>query len=84
VSERKTWERMLAGAHVIRFAEFERVMVAFGFVHKRTSGSHRIYAHPSVPRPLSVQPRGRDAKPYQMRQFMQAVEEFGLKIEGEE
>lgn len=84
MSARKTWERMLAGSASIRFTDFERVMVAFGFVHKRTSGSHRIYSHPRVPRPVSAQPRGKDAKPYQMRQFMQTVEEFGLKIEGDE
>ena len=34
------------------------------------SGSHYIYTHPQVPRPLSLQPRNREAKPYQISQFL--------------
>ena len=34
------------------------------------------------PRPLSLQPQGREAKPYQIRQFLEMVEEFGLTMEG--
>jgi len=83
MSVRKTWEKLLAGSHNIRFTDFEQVVLSFGFIHRRTRGSHRIYAHPSIPRPLSLQPRGKDAKPYQIRQFMQVVEEFGLTLEGE-
>jgi hypothetical protein len=45
------------------------------------SGSHYIYTHPQVPRPLSLQPRNREAKPYQISQFLDMVREFGLTIE---
>lgn len=30
------------------FRDFERLLLAFGFEHKRTSGSHRIYTHSDV------------------------------------
>lgn len=63
-----------------KFSDFERVLLAFGFRHDRTKGSHRIYIHPDVPRPLSVQPRGGEAKPYQIRQFLDMVEEYGLTL----
>ena len=34
-----------------------------------------------VTRPLSVQPIGNMAKPYQIEQFLDIVEEFGLTVE---
>jgi hypothetical protein len=33
-----------------------------------------------VPRPLSIQPRGNMAKPYQIDLFLDMVEEFGLEM----
>lgn len=62
------------------YREFERLLLAFGFEHRRTSGSHRQYAHPSVPYVLSVQPRGGEAKSYQIRQFLAMVTDYGLEM----
>ena len=80
MSVERTWARMLAGASNVRFADFEKVVLSFGCIHRRTSGSHRVFVHPRVPRPLSFQPVGKDAKPYQIRQFVRTVEEFGLTM----
>lgn len=66
---------------VIAFRDFQRLLVAFGFVHKRTRGSHKSYQHPSVRDVLTVQPVGKDAEPYQVRHFMDMVAEFGLEID---
>ena len=44
------------------------------------TGSHHIYKHSGVNRVLSIQPRGDKARPYQIDQFLDIVEEFGLKI----
>ena len=44
----------------ITFAEYERLLRAAGFVHARTSGSHRHYKHPGVPVVLTVPPRGKN------------------------
>ena len=76
----KVFERVMEGQGTISFRDFERLLNALGFKRDRTSGSHRIYVHPRVSRPLSVQPRGKDAKPYQMRQLRAMIEEFGLKL----
>jgi hypothetical protein len=54
------------------------------FTHKRTRGSHHIYVHPKAKRPLSVQPRGAEAKGYQVAQFMAIVEEYGLTMGDEQ
>lgn len=77
------WERLVRGdLRNVGFAEFRRLIEAFGFELRRISGSHHIYRHPHVPRPLSLQPKEREAKPYQIRQFLVMVEEFGLTMEG--
>lgn len=65
----------------IPFRDFERLLLAFGFTLDRIKGSHRNYKHVAVPRPLSVQPRGNMAKPYQVNQFLDMVQEFGLTMD---
>jgi predicted RNA binding protein YcfA (HicA-like mRNA interferase family) len=52
-----------------------------GFRLNRVSGSHHIYVHPEVSRPMNVQSVGKDAKPYQIRQLRDIIEEFGLRLE---
>jgi hypothetical protein len=80
---RATWEKIGAGSRNIGFEDFARVVEAFGFVHRRTSGSHHVYRHPSVPRPLSLQSRKGQAKPYQVAQFLSMVEQYGLKLKSD-
>jgi hypothetical protein len=77
---RKTWEAVLSGRRAIAFEDFARLLLAFGFVHMRTRGSHHIFLHPKAVRPLSIQPRGGAAKAYQVAQFLAMVEEFGLTM----
>jgi predicted RNA binding protein YcfA (HicA-like mRNA interferase family) len=80
VKSSKLYERLVANPTAMRFGDFQRVLEAFGFILDRIKGSHHVYKHPLVPRPLSVQPRGNMAKPYQIDQFLDIVEEFGLTI----
>jgi predicted RNA binding protein YcfA (HicA-like mRNA interferase family) len=76
------WERLAGGdLRNVGFAEFCRLIEAHGFALRRVNGSHHIYRHPRVPRPLSLQPREQEAKPHQIRQFLEVVEEFGLTME---
>jgi predicted RNA binding protein YcfA (HicA-like mRNA interferase family) len=65
----------------MRFRDFQRLLVAFGFVHVRTRGSHHAYHHSVPNQTLVVQPRGKDAKPYQVEQFLAMVEAFDLTLE---
>lgn len=66
---------------VVTFRDFERLLLAFGFTLDRINGSHHQYVHPDVPRPFPVQPDGKDAKRYQVREFLELVETYGLHIE---
>jgi HicA-like toxin of HicAB toxin-antitoxin system len=76
------WGRISGGElRNVGFTEFCRLIERFGFELRRVSGSHHIYRHSEVPRPLSLQPRNGEAKPYQIAQFLDIVEEYKLTME---
>lgn len=68
-------------SQVIAFRDFEQLLLAYGFMLKRIRGSHRAYKHPAVPELLTVQPSGKDARPYQVRRFLDMKAEFGLEMD---
>ena len=74
----KTWERMVAGSRDIRFRDFEQLLRAFEL--DRQSGSHRIYRHPELRVRMNIQPEGGKAKLYQIRQLLELVETYGLRL----
>lgn len=65
----------------IDYRDFIAMVEAFGFANIRTKGSHSSFAHPDCPRLLVLQPKGKDAKRYQVREFLDMIEEFGLTLE---
>jgi predicted RNA binding protein YcfA (HicA-like mRNA interferase family) len=67
----------------IRFADLERLVLALGFEFDHTSGSHHIYVHPFTKKQLNLQPQGRQAKPYQVRQVLGQVERYSLRVKDE-
>ena len=75
-------DRLVAGdMRNVGFAEFCRLVEAFGFELRRVSGSHHIYRHPRVARPLSLQSRRGEAKRYQILQFLALTKEYELAME---
>jgi hypothetical protein len=60
-----------------------RLVEAFGFELRRTSGSHHVYAHQDVRELLNLQDVRGQAKPYQIRQFLRLVERYALRMEEE-
>jgi predicted RNA binding protein YcfA (HicA-like mRNA interferase family) len=77
----KLYQQLLASSsRSISFGDFERLLRAFGFELDRTVGSHRQYVHPAIPRAFPVQPEGKDAKRYQVRQFLELVGRYGLHL----
>ena len=78
----KLYANMLANPRAsIPFRDFERLLLALGFELDRVVGSHRQYKHSRATRILSVQPRGKDAKSYQIKQLFDMIEEFGLTMD---
>lgn len=82
VKKRKLLAKLISGSKNVRFAEFTALIEAFGFILRRTSGSHHIFKHPNIPDLLSIQPDAKDqAKLYQIKQFLKLVEEYNLSLD---
>jgi HicA toxin of bacterial toxin-antitoxin, len=64
----------------VAFSDMQRLVEAFGFELRRTSGSHHVYVHPDVRELLNLQNTRGQAKPYQIRQFLQLVERYALSF----
>jgi predicted RNA binding protein YcfA (HicA-like mRNA interferase family) len=75
----KTFEQVLAGG-VISFRDFEALLDELGFTLVRQRGSHRIYIHAKIGRPFPVQPDGRDARHYQVRQLRDMIRRHDLRM----
>jgi predicted RNA binding protein YcfA (HicA-like mRNA interferase family) len=80
MNKQKLLKKILGGSKNVRFDEFVALVKAFGFQHARTSGSHHIFQHPDIPELVNIQNRKGKAKPYQMRQFLELVEEYNLEL----
>ena len=65
----------------VDYRDFIAMVEAFGFTNIRTKGSHRSFAHPACPKLLVLQPKGNEAKRYQVREFLAIIEEFRLTLE---
>ena len=83
MNKRKLLKKILAGSRNVRFDELVTLVEAFGFRLARTSGSHHIFEHPNVPELVNHQNRKGKAKPYQVRQFLELLEQHNLEL-GEE
>jgi predicted RNA binding protein YcfA (HicA-like mRNA interferase family) len=68
----------------VSFTDMRRLVEAFGFELKRTSGSHHVFVHPDVRELVSLQEVHGQAKPYQIRQFLRLVERYALSLEREQ
>jgi predicted RNA binding protein YcfA (HicA-like mRNA interferase family) len=84
MDRRRLLRRLREGQHQnVRFRDFRRLVEAFGFQLHRVGGSHFRYAHPNLGEILNLQPLGRQAKPYQIRQLLDLVDRYNLTLEDE-
>ena len=67
----------------LRFDEIVALAEAFGFLHRRTTGSHRIHARDGIPELVNLQNVKGMAKAFQVRQLLRLVEAYGLHVEGD-
>ncbi|MCJ7705394.1 MAG: type II toxin-antitoxin system HicA family toxin [Desulfobacterales bacterium] len=67
----------------VAFGDMINMVKGFGFRLERVSGSHHIFIHPAIPELVNLQEVKREAKPYQIRQFLRLVERYNLKLEDE-
>lgn len=81
--KQKLIQKLLSGSKNIRFSEAQTAIEAFGFQLTRVSGSHHIYIHPDVPELINLQNVNGKAKSYQIKQFLEIVERYNLRLEDE-
>jgi hypothetical protein len=77
----KLLQQILSGKKSIPFREFIKLAEAFGFVLDRVKGSHHIFKRDGVIEFLNVQNYKGEAKFYQIKQFLELVERYGLSLE---
>jgi len=79
-SPKRTLDAVKQGRGSISFRDLQRLLERLGFRLGRVKGSHHIYLHPKAARPMNIQPVGKDAKPYQIRQLRDMIEQLGLEL----
>jgi predicted RNA binding protein YcfA (HicA-like mRNA interferase family) len=84
MNKRKLLKKALGGSKNIRFGDMVSLIEAFGFHLDRTRGSHHIFEHPDIPEMVNIQNYKGKAKPYQIRQFLELVEQHNLELGEEE
>ena len=78
----KLYQQLLVSrSRSVSFRDFEALLRAFGFVHERTTGSHRHFTHPRIAWTFTIQPRGKDAVRYQVKRLLELVREYDLHMQ---
>lgn len=60
----------------VRFKDACKAAVIAGFKHKRTNGSHHVYARSGELTQLNFQDRDGYVKPYQVRQLLEMLDKY--------
>jgi hypothetical protein len=84
MKKRKLLQKLLSGSGNIRFSEAVSCAQAFGFRLSRIAGGHHIFVHPDVPELVNLQNVAGQAKPYQVKQLLEIIERYDLRLEDEE
>jgi len=80
MNRRKLLQLILDNPRNVRFDDLIRVVEGFGFRLDRISGSHHIYKRAGIQQLINLQNVGGMAKNYQVKQFLEIVEEFDLRL----
>jgi hypothetical protein len=81
VNKQKLLEKIYNNTKNVKFSEFILLVEAFGFTQMRVRGSHHIYAREGVYDMVNIQNDKGEAMPYQVKQFLNLVEIYNLKLE---
>jgi len=81
----KALERVLRGSSDanVRFEDLRALLFHLGFV-ERIRGDHHIFTREGIPEILNLQPRGSQAKPYQVKQVREIIVSHRLVGEPED
>ena len=79
--KQKLLRKLLAGSNNIAFNDMLAIVEAFGFSLSRVNGSHHIFENTAIGEQLNLQNKKGKAKPYQIKQFLQLVEQYNLTLD---
>ena len=83
MKKRKLLQKLLSNSKNIRFSDAVSCADMFGFRLDRINSSHHIFAHPNVSELINLQNMNGKAKPYQVKQLLQIIEQYNLQMESE-
>jgi len=81
MTKAKLFRRILLNRKNVKFNDFTSLVEKFGFEFDRQDGSHHVYKHTGVAEILNLQNNNGEAKPYQIKQFLNYVEKYNIKME---
>ncbi|MCX5964068.1 MAG: type II toxin-antitoxin system HicA family toxin [Cyanobacteria bacterium] len=79
--KQKLLRKLLTGSNNIAFNDMVAIVEAFGFNLSRVNGSHHIFENTAIGEQLNLQNKKGKAKPYQIKQFLQLVEQYNLTLD---
>jgi predicted RNA binding protein YcfA (HicA-like mRNA interferase family) len=77
----KLYEQMLRNKRG-KFADLQKLLLAHGFKLVRVRGSHEVYCRDDVPEHITIQPNGKEAMDYQIREFLRIVRAYQIPMDG--
>ncbi len=80
----ETLRRLRLGSPNVRFRHMRTLVERRGFRLVRVSGSHHIFRHPGVKELLNLQEVDGAVKRYQVQQFLRIVDEYRLRMSGDD
>ena len=80
----KILKKMKRNPKNVRFKQICLMAEVFGFTQRKGKGSHTIFIRKDLGVLLNFQNIRGNVKPYQVKQFIKVVEQYGLIEEGSE
>jgi len=81
MKKQKLLIKILENPKNVKFHEFVSLVEAFGCRLSRTRGIHHIFTHQGIDELINLQNVHGQAKPYQVKQFLELVEKYNLRLE---
>lgn len=77
----KMYQKVMAGKsdNNIDFEDFRHMITCLGF-RERIRGDHHFFTRDDISERINIQPAGNKAKPYQVRQVREIINNHGLEV----
>lgn len=80
MKKEKLLKKILGSSKNVAFQDVIKLAQSFGFKLDRVSGSHHIFIHEQIPELINLQNTKGQAKPYQLKQLINLIERYDLKM----